>query len=104
MNVCDLFLYCVILQRFLTWTDMLPQFERVILRELGYELYVEHPHKFLLHFINCVKPNDFDPKLIEQMRANGEAEEEIAGRQRELEEAWKWNELNQRAWNFLNDS
>lgn len=86
------------------WTDQLRQYEMVILRELGYELYVEHPHKFLLHFINCFKPNECDPQVIDQMKANGATEAEIAEKQREVNEAWKWDELNQRAWNFLNDS
>lgn len=62
------------------WKNHIQSIELIILKELGYELYVDHPHKFVLHMINVLSVKDISS-----------------------EEAEVWKELAQRAWNFCND-
>jgi len=41
-------------QRYARWRGQMKAMELVMLKELGYILYVDHPHKFFLHYINCL--------------------------------------------------
>lgn len=41
--------------RYSRWRGHLKSTELVMLKELGYVLYVDHPHKFFLHYINCLE-------------------------------------------------
>jgi hypothetical protein len=68
--------------RYMKWRNIINTYELVILRTLGYTLYVDHPHKFLLHFINALTP---------YMNINDMENE-------------KYRLLAQHAWNYANDS
>lgn len=90
--------------RFQAWSATLKECEGVILNALGYELYVDMPHKFILHFINYLHPTAQQP-------ANSSAEEEKgastsaggASASDALAERALWSSLNQRCWSTLND-
>ena len=62
--------------RYSSYKDRLIKAEREILKELGFILYTEHPHKFILNYVKLLTGND--------------------------ESALK--KLAQYAWNFINDS
>jgi len=64
-------------QRYESWRRRMKNMELIILAELGYVLYVDHPHKLMLHYLRALQ-DDNDMEL--------------------------WKEVAQRAWNFLNDS
>lgn len=64
-------------ERWERWRTKIKGTELVILCELGYVLYVDHPHKFMLHYIRSME----DSKKVDL-----------------------WKEVAQRSWNFLNDS
>jgi len=70
-------------QRFDIWAQGVASCEGVLLRELGFELYVDLPHAFILHFLGYLHPR---------------ADEQPPQEQRQ------WAELRQRSWNALNDA
>ena len=69
-------------RRYEAWSEGLRELEVVVLNKLGFELYVDVPHKFILHFVNYLHPTarDDDPPT-----------------------AALWKSLNQRCWSTLND-
>jgi hypothetical protein len=70
-------------QRYDIWAAGVFSCESVLLRELGFELYIDLPHAFILHFLNYLHPNIEDTSEDEQ---------------------YKWSQLRQRSWNALNDA
>ena len=69
--------------RFQGWSAAVSSMEGIMLRELGFELYIDMPHGFILHFINYLHPRLGEAPVSEQRL---------------------WAELNQRSWNALNDA
>ena len=61
-------------QRYATYKDRLVKAERELLKELGFILYTEHPHKFILNYCKLLTLERDTPRLA------------------------------QHAWNFINDS
>ena len=61
-------------QRYTTLKERLIRAEREILKELGFVLYTEHPHKFILNYCKLLTLERDTPRLAQQ------------------------------AWNFINDS
>ena len=59
------------------WAKSMKKIELIMLKELGYIVYVDHPHRFILFYVRTLDGN------------------------RELTDVSK--QLAQRAWNFLND-
>ena len=62
-------------QRYATYKDRLVKAERELLKELGFILYTEHPHKFILNYAKLLTVDEGTSKR-----------------------------LAQHAWNFINDS
>jgi cyclin L len=62
-------------QRFTTYKERLIRAERELLKELGFVLYTEHPHKFILNYAKLLTLDDATFKRLAQY-----------------------------AWNFINDS
>jgi len=69
--------------RFVAWRQHINSMEVVMLRELGFELYVDTPHAFLLHLLNYLHPH------VDRCTP---------------EEQQRWADLQQRAWSALNDA
>lgn len=61
--------------RYATYKERLIRAEREILKELGFVLYTEHPHKFLFHYVKLLTVDETAQK-----------------------------DLSQYAWNFINDA
>lgn len=70
-------------QRYEIWAAGVLSCEGVLLRELGFELYIDLPHAFILHFLNYLHPRIEEAPPAEQRT---------------------WGELRQRSWNALNDA
>jgi len=66
--------------RYISYKERLIKAEREILKELGFVLYTEHPHKFIFSYAQLMKTGG----LISDERTS--------------------KKLSQYAWNFLNDS
>lgn len=69
-------------QRHQAWTEALKEAEVILLNKVGFEVYVDVPHKFILHFINYLHPT---------------------AREEDSAISDMWHLLNQRCWNTLND-
>jgi len=67
---------------FYEWTSEISKMEMFILKELGFVLHVEHPHKFILVYVNTMKDNSKQGNTF----------------------AARWKALLQSAWNYANDS
>lgn len=61
------------------WKSTIVSSERHLLKELGFRVFVDHPHKFVLVFTNVLKDK------------SGASTDE-------------WRELTQGAWNYVNDA
>jgi len=65
-------------KRYNKWEAKMRKVELVMLKEMGYTVYVDHPHRFILFYVRTIYGNQ------------------------DLTDASK--QLAQRAWNFLNDA
>jgi len=99
--------------RFAYWSEDLASLELVILKEVGFETYVELPHSFLVHFVNFIKPT---PKEIKEVEEESMMQQQLQHPGRVLTHPpapaasasppsdEQWHELLQRSWNTLNDA
>lgn len=86
-------------KRFQSWSETVKSCEGVMLQALGFELYNDLPHKFILHFINYLHPTARDAPHTDGDATHDSAAATAAALEREL-----WSSLNQRCWSTLNDS
>lgn len=61
------------------WKRIIISSERHLLKELGFQVFVDHPHKFVLVFANVLKDKDCTSTI-------------------------EWSELTQASWNYANDA
>lgn len=67
------------------WKSNIVSAERHVLRQLGFHVHVEHPHKFILVFMNTIREQT---GADDWLTASGQ----------------RWHKVLQRAWNYANDS
>jgi hypothetical protein len=88
-------------QRFQAWSATVKECEGVLLNLLGYELYVDLPHKFILHFLNYLHPT---VHAAASTTGDGDEEKSSAASADAQSERALWSSLTQRCWSTLNDS
>ena len=76
--VVRLFNVMIVVQRYAKWSHDMRKYELIMLKELGYTVYVDHPHRFILFYVKTIFGSQ---ALTHQSK-----------------------QLAQKAWNYLNDA